>query len=136
MTEHPHQSNNDFPQGAASAEAGIARTADAAASRAPAGKGPHSSEQHPSRPPSGRDGFTIASRRSLGEVMQQIDADHREGRESVVLTRAMARALYFALWDTLYEPKPRDHEQADLERLQRLMSTAGSVGWPLGERDA
>lgn len=72
---------------------------------------------------------------TIEETDAQITADHREGKEKVVLTRATARAIYYTLWDLLYEDAPRDHEPHDLARLNRLMPTMSDVGWPHEEED-
>jgi hypothetical protein len=81
-------------------------------------------------PPSQRE------RRSIEQMDTQIEADHAEGLEQMGVTRATARALYFALYDLLIAGEQRHHAEADLERLERLFTHVALVGWPEGAPDA
>lgn len=89
--------------------------------------------------PSSQKGSVVAPRRhglTLDECDVQIKADHAEGKEKITLTRASARALYYALWDTLYAESPREHESHDIARLERMHSRLSSIGWPLPDEES
>lgn len=73
------------------------------------------------------------TRRSYVETDAQITEDHREGKDKLVITRASARAVYYALFDTLHAEKAREHEEPDIERLERVLKRMGDIGWPLTE---
>jgi hypothetical protein len=66
----------------------------------------------------------------LDEADAMIRADHAEGGEKVHLTRAEARAIYYAIWDATHGLEPREHTLEDLNRLQLAQSEIGRVGWP------
>lgn len=78
----------------------------------------------PSQSGSTLHGFTI------DELDAQIQADHAEGKEKVTLTRASARAVYYAVFDVLHALESREHEPHDLARLGRVLSQMSRVGWP------
>jgi len=67
----------------------------------------------------------------LEETSAAINADHVEGREQITVTRATARALYFALFDTLNVVAGREYEPQDALRLERALTTFAGIGWPL-----
>jgi hypothetical protein len=69
-------------------------------------------------------------RPSIDETDEQIGKDHAEGKATVSMTRATARALYFALYDTLNVTAGRDHEPHDVLRMERVMHRFADVGWP------
>lgn len=64
----------------------------------------------------------------MDDALAMIDEDHREGGEEIHLTRAGARALYYAVWDTVHGTS-REHTPEDLHRLQLALSNLGRVGW-------
>lgn len=64
------------------------------------------------------------------EALAMIERDHAEGAEEVTMSRARARALYYAVWDATHNIPPREHTPEDLHRLQLAMSDLGRVGWP------
>jgi hypothetical protein len=66
----------------------------------------------------------------LDDIDAQIQVDHREGKEQIAMTRATARALYYALYDTLYRVAGREHDPHDVLRLGRAMTRFASIGWP------
>lgn len=64
----------------------------------------------------------------LDDALTMLERDREEGREMVSLTRPMARALYYAVWDAT-RGTPREHTPEDLHRLQLILSELGRVGW-------
>jgi hypothetical protein len=66
----------------------------------------------------------------VSDVVDRIAEDHCEGKDKLVITRATARALYYALYDTVHAGRVRAHEKDDLERLERLISRVANIGWP------
>lgn len=70
------------------------------------------------------------TRRPLDETFAQVNEDHREGKDKLTITRATARAIYYVIWDLLHADEPREHDEADLERLERVLTNTSSIGWP------
>lgn len=73
------------------------------------------------------------TRRSLKETDAEITADHAEGKCVLNITHASARAVYYALFDTLHAGEIREHGEPDLERLERVLVRMSDIGWPRPE---
>lgn len=69
----------------------------------------------------------------MAETDARITEDHREGRAIINITRASARAVYYALFDTLHAGVIREHEEPDLERLGCVLQRVADIGWPAAE---
>jgi hypothetical protein len=67
---------------------------------------------------------------TLEQTADLIARDAAEGRETVSLTRAQARAIYFVVFDVLQRDEPREHEPDDLVRLGIVQANVTGIGWP------
>ena len=80
-------------------------------------------------PSSSQSGMTLHGL-TIDEMDAQINEDHAEGKEKITLTRASARAIYYAVFDVLHALEPREHDPHDLARLGRVLSQVSHLGWP------